>query len=58
MNSILEGGKMADNWKEANIALIAKEGQHLTLRLLRAQIWKVSVLPTTEKRLDEDHKIC
>lgn len=31
MNSILQGGKMPETWKEANIMLISKERQDLTL---------------------------
>ena len=31
MNSILQVGKMPESWKEADIALIPKEGQDLTL---------------------------
>lgn len=32
MNSILQGGKMPETWKEANITLIPKEKQDLARR--------------------------
>lgn len=33
MNSILQGQSMFDSWKDANIALMLKEGQDLTFTI-------------------------